>query len=186
MFVFSNKQNPELLSRDGDLAQEDRSAVQCLKLFGKTLLVKDSSGTSFSTTENCKPESADNRSEGDASFPLKVIPLKLSLETKINESNPPFSWLTLSSSSPTQKPVEGKKQHRKHEAQSSSGSTADSDRERSSDSDSRLHANANAYWFSSRLSKRAYEDCRKGFVPYKRHSQEGNREAEKRRRCICL
>lgn len=157
--------------------------MQCLKLFGKTLLVKDSSGTSLSTTLSCKPDqSVDNRSEGDALFPLKVIPLKYSLVTKLDESNPPFSWLTLSPY-PAQKPDEGKHNH-DNEEQSSSCSTADSDREKSSDnSNSRLHANA--YSFTSRLSKRSYEGCRKGFVPYKRHTQERSREAEKRPSCIC-
>ncbi|KAL1569790.1 protein REVEILLE 2-like isoform X1 [Salvia divinorum] len=146
-----------LLSQDNELAEEDQS-VQHLKLFGKTLLVKGSSGTSLSTIE---------RDEGgDVSFPLKQV-----IDKKGNLDN-----------------NEEKEKEKEKEA-SSSSSTTDSGREKSSDTDSRLALlemrgkNANA--FASRLSNRAsadFEDCRKGFVPYKRHS----REAEKQRTCICL
>lgn len=84
--------NPELLSQDGALAQEDQSAVQCLKLFGKTLLVNDSHGTSFSTMETCELESLDKR-EGDHLFPLKVIPLKFAPEhASSSSSRSPIFW----------------------------------------------------------------------------------------------
>ena len=172
MFV-STKQNMELLAQDSDLAQEDQSAVQHLKLFGKNLLVKGSSGTSLSTIE---------RNEGgDVSFPLKVIPLKLTVEHVDASPLVPFPWLMLSSSS-TQQVIE-KKCHldnNDEKGASSSGSTTDSDREKSSDTNRK---NANA--LASRLRKRAsadFEDYRKGFVPYKRHS----RQAEKHRSRICL
>lgn len=185
------------MSQDGNLSEEDQSAVQRLKLFGKTLLVKGSSGTSLSTIETCKAESVD-RIEGDVSFPLKVIPLKLTVEHVSPEdtSSPvPLPWLMLSSCSTQQvlnpTPVKAQLLDNNEEKDvSSSGSTTDSEREKSLDSDSRrpslaMRGNANANSFSSRLSKRAsadFEDCRKGFVPYKRHS----REASEPRSCIFL
>lgn len=237
--------NLELSSQDGDLAQEDQSAVQCLKLFGKTLLVNDSLGTSFSTIDACKAESLD-KSEGDHSlFPLKVIPLKfhpsktmsssnrssicwneiksdlLYPQTATDKSNTEnacsvvsFPWLTLSggTSTSTQQlhnltPVRAQLRDKKENLYtneqnevSSSGSTADlgsvsSDRDKSQVINS-LHPKGNVKSFSSRLSKRTSadsEDCRKGFVPYKKHTQERNRfldrsveELEKPQSCICL
>ncbi|XP_057784106.1 protein REVEILLE 1-like isoform X2 [Salvia miltiorrhiza] len=183
-----SQSNLELLSQDDDLAEEDESAVHRLKLFGKTLLVKGSFGTSFSM---CKAESVD-KSEGDASFPLKVIPLKVTVEhvSHVDASSTVcFPWLMLSSSS-TQQMLNKKNNVDNNEEKevSSSGSSTDSDREKSSDTDSRpplLEMRGTANEFASRLSKRAsadFEDCRKGFVPYKRHS----REAEKQRSCIFL
>ncbi|KAL1536898.1 protein REVEILLE 2-like isoform X2 [Salvia divinorum] len=173
-------QYQELLSQDD---KEDQSAVQQLKLFGKTLLVKGSFGTSFST---CKADSVDKSEGGGVSFPLKVIPLKLTAEhvSPMDASTPvPFPWLMLSSCS-TQRGLDKKDDldSNGEKEVSSSGSTTASDREKSPDTDSRPPLLANV--FTSRLSKRAYadsEDYRKGFVPYKRHSR-----AEKQRSCICL
>lgn len=180
----SAKQYQELSSHND---KEDQSAVQQLKLFGKTLLVKgSSSGTSFSTH---KAEIVDKIEGGDASFPLKVIPLKLTAEHVSPVDAVAFPWLMLSSCS-TQQGLDKKGNLDSNEERevSSSGSTTVSEREKSSDTDSRgpllemRGKNANA--LASRLSKRAYadsEDCRKGFVPYKRHTR-----AEKQRSCICL
>ncbi|KAG6384249.1 hypothetical protein SASPL_155945 [Salvia splendens] len=165
--------------------KEDQSAVQQLKLFGKTLLVQGSLGTSFSP---CKAESVDKSEGGYASFPLKVIPLKITAEHVSPVDAVPFPWLMLSSCS-TQQGLDKKGNLDSNEEKevSSSGSTTDSDREKSSDTDSRrplLEMRGNANALASRLNKRAYadsEDCRKGFVPYKRHTR-----AEKQRSCICL
>lgn len=224
--------NPERFSQDGALAQEDQSAVQCLKLFGKTLLVNDSLGTSLSNIETCKLESSD-KSDGDHLFPLKVKPLKFPPEHALSSSNrspifwnevksdlfnpqtatdkssiedacspAPFPWLRLSggASPPAQQvhnptPVKAQLRDKKENLDrneqnemSSSGSTTDlvSVPERK----------GNVKSFSSRISKRSSadsEDCRKGFVPYKRRSHEQNHyhdrsveEPEEQRSCICL
>lgn len=54
----------------------NETATQSLKLFGKTLLVVESSGQSCSTQGTCKPESFDKRAETSL-FPLRVVPLKV-------------------------------------------------------------------------------------------------------------
>lgn len=117
MFV-SMKQNLEFLAQDNDLAEEDKSVVQHLKLFGKNLLVKGSSGTSLSTIE---------RNEGgDLSFPLKVMYLKLTVEHVDASHLVPFPWLMLSSSS-TQQVIEkkGNLDNNEEKGASSSGSSTE-------------------------------------------------------------
>lgn len=56
------------------------SAVQCLKLFGKTLLVKDAHEISCSIPRTCKPEFLQ-RSDGISSFPWGVVPLSSAMST---------------------------------------------------------------------------------------------------------
>ncbi|KAG6394392.1 hypothetical protein SASPL_144976 [Salvia splendens] len=75
---------------------------------------------------------------GYASFPLKVIPLKITAEHVSPVDAVPFPWLMLSSCS-TQQGLDKKGNLDSNEEKevSSSGSTTDSDREKSSDTDSR-------------------------------------------------
>ncbi|KAI3462225.1 hypothetical protein Pfo_018888 [Paulownia fortunei] len=68
-------------------------APQSLKLFGKTLLVMDPHGPSYSTLGTCKPESFDNR-EGTCSFPWTVLPLKFPTSTS------EYVWSAFSDRSP--------------------------------------------------------------------------------------
>lgn len=63
----------------------NETATQSLKLFGKTLLIVESSGQSCSpqscsTQVTCKPESFDKRAETSL-FPLRVVPLKVPANT---------------------------------------------------------------------------------------------------------
>ncbi|KAH6799359.1 hypothetical protein C2S51_035843 [Perilla frutescens var. frutescens] len=75
--------------------ESNETATQSLKLFGKTLLVVDSSGQSCSTQGTCNPESSsfDNKRVETSSFPLRVVPLKV--PTKTSED----AWSALSNRS---------------------------------------------------------------------------------------
>lgn len=162
MFV-SAKQKLELSCQNDDLVQEDQSPVQCLKLFGKTLLVKDCVGTSDSTLETCL-----DRTEKKCSSPKRVVPLKFPAKGPVV-----LAWLTLSNQEvhnpmPIKDEAYKKKEKKmdKNEenevSSSSSGSTSNRDRR-----------------LSNKRSSASFEDCRKGFVPYKRRASE-------REKNVCL
>ncbi|KAL8472528.1 hypothetical protein ACS0TY_029027 [Phlomoides rotata] len=176
---------PELLCQTDDLVQEDQSPVQCLKLFGKTLLVKDSFGTSDSTSKH----DCLDKTEEDCLFPRRVIPLKFPAKGPVL-----LPWLTLSSRevhnptaikaetltlssrdvhNPTAIKAELHEKKEKlvknegNEASSSSSDTgATSDRERSCD------VVEKSFSSSIKRSSASSEDCRKGFAPYKRRVSE--------------
>lgn len=153
----SSKQKLEL---NDDLVQEDQSPVQCLKLFGKTLLVKDCFGTSDSTIESCLDKTEEN-----CLYPRRVIPLKFPAKGPVL-----LSWLTLSSrevhnpmaiKAESYEKIEKVDKNEENEV-SSSGSTSNRHRR-----------------FSQKRSSASSEDCKKGFAPYKRRVS----EREKR---VCL
>ncbi|KAG6385811.1 hypothetical protein SASPL_154692 [Salvia splendens] len=174
----------------------NEAAAQSLKLFGKTLLVVDSTW---------KPEASDDDNDNDkraesCSYPLRVVPTNTnsyedgwrslmqvhSSEMKSDllyiqyrgESSyaAPFPWLSLASQSsgevhsPT--PIR---------AESSEGSSSNSNT-----------GAAAAFTCYNKLSKRSPANCGRGFVPYKRCLREQDstaetvQESEKQRIRLCL
>ncbi|XP_057807295.1 protein REVEILLE 1-like [Salvia miltiorrhiza] len=185
----------------------NEAATQSLKLFGKTLLVVDSSRST------CNPESLDDDKRVETCpYPLRVVPLKAagnstcedawrslmqvhSSEMKnellyiqytgntTSSSAAPFPWLSLASQSTRE--VHSPTPIR---AQSNEGSSSGSN----TDSVGAAAREETSSFSSYKLSKRISANCRRGFVPYKRcfteqdSSAETVQEREKQRIRLCL
>ncbi|KAG6401119.1 hypothetical protein SASPL_137964 [Salvia splendens] len=214
--VFSSEAPPKLLSEDGvSSSQSDRedensstdaeipveldlsprkafvnvAATQSLKLFGKTLLVMDSSCLS------CKQEPLDDDDKRvePCSYPLRVVPLKagasnstcedawrslVRVQSSVMKNGPlcirvgdtTLPWLSLASQS--------------------SGEVHSSNEGSSSDSNTDL-VGAAVGRREQTWSKTISANCRRGFVPYKRcfteqgSSAETVQEREKQRIRLC-
>lgn len=188
----------------------NEAATQSLKLFGKTLLVVDSS------CSTSKPKSFDLKRVETCSYPLRVVPLKAASNsacedawrslvqvhcsemkndllyiqytgdtTNLTSASSP--WLTLASHSTREvhssTPVK---------AHSNEGSSSDSNTDSVGAAADRRVREETSSFSSYKLSKRISANCRRGFVPYKRcfteqdSSAETVQEREKQRIRLCL
>lgn len=177
-----------------DLSPRNEAATQSLKLFGKTLLVVDSSGQS-SSREGTSSSSVVQVHSSERRNDLLYVQ-QFAGDTN---SAAPFQWLSLGTDSlnsamevhsPT--PIRAQSSYPKREKMDSheqkEGSSSDSNNESVDRKEERPFS-------SYKLSKRISANCRRGFVPYKRcfmeqdstvSSTEGNQEREKQRIRLCL
>lgn len=175
--------------------RNEAAATQSLKLFGKTLLVVDSSGQSSSrdgnsTSSVVQVHSSEVKNDHDL--------LYVQFPGNTNSATP-FPWLSLRTDasysamevhSPT--PIRAQSSYPKREKmdcdEQKEGSSSDSNNESVSRKEERPFS-------SYKLSKRISANCRRGFVPYKRcfmeqdstvSSTESNQERENQRIRLCL
>lgn len=173
-----------------DVSPRNKAATQSLKLFGKTLLVVDSSGES-SSREGDSTSSVVQVHSSEMKNDLLYVQFPGNTNTAA-----PFPWLSLRTDasysamevhSPT--PIRAQSSYPKMECdEQKEGSSSDSNNESFSRKEERPFS-------SYKLSKRISANCRRGFVPYKRcfmeqdstvSSTESNQERENQRIRLCL
>ncbi|KAK4490434.1 hypothetical protein RD792_001111 [Penstemon davidsonii] len=169
----------KLLPRKNALPEEDskESFGSCLKLFGKTLLVKNPQKPNHSVLDQCKSEPMDKIEESRLFVPLSCKEGK-NQSTSDNNCSDPLPWLTLwggasLSTLEVHNPTPIKARHLSYNEQEKldkdEGSLTGSN---SASTDGEKNGKVVKSSFSSyKLSKiisANLVDCRKGFVPYKR------------------